>query len=234
MSRGVYVLDNGRRVEFHIQFYYRGEEKVVTSTPTTCSLHGWTFSIEASDSYIDFTDQDIEILQDAYKAMNKEGSETLNKSFDTGVASNWPGWNSPNPGGIFCAPITHGSTSMLVGFAVAGFVYGLVHLLAWNAPFHTKTEQLLWRISGCILAGSGLVIPLLEFASSIIEGFGECCSGVALLFFMLVASPAFICVAVLYVVARVYLIVECFISLTHLPDDAFKVPIWSQYVLHLT
>lgn len=38
---------------------------------------------------------------------------------------------------------------------------------------------------------------------------------------------------VLYVLARVYLVVECFINLAHLPESAYELPKWSQYVPHI-
>ncbi|SPO01171.1 uncharacterized protein DNG_03918 [Cephalotrichum gorgonifer] len=38
---------------------------------------------------------------------------------------------------------------------------------------------------------------------------------------------------ILYALARVYLLVECFINLAHLPDGAYQVPQWSQYVPHI-
>ncbi|KAK4450426.1 hypothetical protein QBC34DRAFT_437265 [Podospora aff. communis PSN243] len=38
---------------------------------------------------------------------------------------------------------------------------------------------------------------------------------------------------VLYVVARVYLVVESFINLSHLPESAYEVPRWSLYVPHI-
>ncbi|KAF2184187.1 hypothetical protein K469DRAFT_519079, partial [Zopfia rhizophila CBS 207.26] len=54
------------------------------------------------------------------------------------------------------------------GFAIEGLIYSVIHLLARNAPFHSRTEQLLWRISGCILDVSGFAIPLVELASSMV------------------------------------------------------------------
>lgn len=38
---------------------------------------------------------------------------------------------------------------------------------------------------------------------------------------------------VAYALARTYLVVECFINLAHLPDDAFRVAQWSQYIPHI-
>jgi len=37
----------------------------------------------------------------------------------------------------------------------------------------------------------------------------------------------------LYVCGRVYLVVECFINLAHLPESAYELPKWSQYVPHI-
>jgi hypothetical protein len=37
-----------------------------------------------------------------------------------------------------------------------------------------------------------------------------------------------------YTVARVYLVVECFINVAHLPDGAYQVPRWAQYVPHIS
>ena len=35
---------------------------------------------------------------------------------------------------------------------------------------------------------------------------------------------------ILYFLSRAFLVVECFINLTHLPDSAFQVPKWTQYM----
>lgn len=40
-------------------------------------------------------------------------------------------------------------------------------------------------------------------------------------------------VVLFYTLARVYLVVECFINLAHLPDGAYQVPQWAQYVPHI-
>ena len=40
------------------------------------------------------------------------------------------------------------------GFSLAAFIYGGLDALAWSAHFHSSVEQLLWRISACIVMGS--------------------------------------------------------------------------------
>ncbi|KAK0647995.1 hypothetical protein B0T16DRAFT_407565 [Cercophora newfieldiana] len=37
----------------------------------------------------------------------------------------------------------------------------------------------------------------------------------------------------LYLLARVYLVVESFINLSHLPKSAYEMPAWSLYVPHI-
>jgi hypothetical protein len=48
---------------------------------------------------------------------------------------------------------------------------------------------------------------------------------------MIWAVPA---AAALYLVARVYLIVESFLNLTYLEESTFLVPSWLQYMPHIT
>jgi len=38
---------------------------------------------------------------------------------------------------------------------------------------------------------------------------------------------------ILYCLARLYLVVECFINLFHLPDSVYLLPSWSQYMPHI-
>ncbi|KAL9102697.1 MAG: hypothetical protein Q9163_002188 [Psora crenata] len=45
-----------------------------------------------------------------------------------------------------------------MGFAAAGITYGGLHLLAWNAPFQTPLEAVLWRIASCSLICTPLIL----------------------------------------------------------------------------
>lgn len=118
--------------------------------------------------------------------------------------------------------------------AIAGFLYGSVHIAAWHTIFRTKTEEYLWKISAISLAVSGPigVCVIFIFRSWDIEGKGNMSLGrfllTSLLMFIL---PA---VGVVYVVARVYLIVESFINSTYLEASIFVVPNWLQYFPHIT
>ena len=67
------------------------------------------------------------------------------------------------------------------GFAAAGILYGGIHLLAWNAPFTSPAELVLWRFSACCIAGVPLVlgplvawieVPLLKGGVGALFGYG--------------------------------------------------------------
>lgn len=47
-----------------------------------------------------------------------------------------------------------------LGITLAGFLYGGLHLLAWDATFTSTAERTLWRIAALSLAASGLLVPV--------------------------------------------------------------------------
>ena len=118
--------------------------------------------------------------------------------------------------------------TIAVGIIISGFLYGGLHLLAWNAPFRSRTEEWLWRSSGISIMVSGLyIIPILlllvSSGDSSLSDFRFCLSCILSLFL----GPV-------YVVARVYLVVECFINLAYLHDSVYEMPSWSQYFPHIS
>lgn len=162
-------------------------------------------------------------------------------------AHNWPS-------DITLSELDAGSalTEAYIGLAMAGALYGGMHLLAWNAPFASRSEELLWRISGLLLMTSGPVILLLYvprnwFRRGIEEWANEPLANSEHLFLRLVVlgfriwvtggfylfTVLLVAFGVLYVFARVYLIVEWFLKLTHLPVSAYQDPSWTQYFPHI-
>jgi hypothetical protein len=63
---------------------------------------------------------------------------------------NWP---KLNIGDLF--ELKNDAIFFIFAFTSAGLEYGGIHLAAWNAPFTTKAQRLLWRVSGLTLAVSG-------------------------------------------------------------------------------
>lgn len=145
-------------------------------------------------------------------------------------------------------------------------------MLAWNAPFRTKTEQIMWRISAPSLKGYGFLfvrelffrkLNRLDFHTAtspreMNEYFWRHEDVLALaltfgskkgsLLFKLVATAltliyflfyycllaAILCEGFLYVLERVFLVVESFLSLFHSPPGLFRQPNWGPYFPHMS
>lgn len=127
-----------------------------------------------------------------------------------------------------------------LGFVLAALVYGGLHALAWFAHFNTSTEQLLWRISASMIMGGLLVAFCLLALTKLLMSVGALTWGHIKyrlrsdrnswrkvgICITLLTIPV---IAIVYTLARVYLVVECFISLAHLPAGVYDVPQWAAY-----
>jgi hypothetical protein len=137
--------------------------------------------------------------------------------------------------------------SLRAGFLFAGLIYGGLHLTAWDAPFPTSVETVLWRVSASVITCSGFAyLFMVHFLD--IQALELYCTGTprreikqkflrAILVMEKETRIAMWYMALptlgLYCFARVYLVVECFLSLAYLPNSTFLVPSWSQYVPHI-
>lgn len=48
--------------------------------------------------------------------------------------------------------------TLFIGFGFVGLIYGGLHCVAWNAPFTTSIERILWRISSITIAVTGVLV----------------------------------------------------------------------------
>ena len=122
--------------------------------------------------------------------------------------------------------------SIVFGFGAAALIYGGLHALAWFAHFGSSSESLLWRISTCVVMGGvPIVFVLFKFFSWLRDQTWP--AGV-------VNPPVYLILALMvlillaYTLARAYLVVECFINLSHLPAEVYNVPTWSTYFPHIS
>jgi hypothetical protein len=128
----------------------------------------------------------------------------------------------------------------LFAFTCAGMTYGAMHLVAWSYPFTGNIQEKLWRISGLAIAASGpslLILALLLRAiwrlEDIVNSSVTFSRGIGI-FTSCLSVVAIICFVLFYICARVFLVVECFISFAYLPDDVFQQPSWSYYIPHIS
>ena len=137
---------------------------------------------------------------------------------------------------------------LMFGFSVAALVYGGLHALAWFAHFNTSIEQLLWRISACVVMGglpvafgllalTKLLVVLEDWQRFSWDNIKYEAFNIVISNPWLEGGSMGICIililelviAIAYPLARVYLVVECFISLSHLPAGVYDVPDWAAY-----
>ncbi|KAI0599569.1 hypothetical protein F4775DRAFT_550467 [Biscogniauxia sp. FL1348] len=136
-------------------------------------------------------------------------------------------------------PIPNGCIHVLGGFAhdmmggcaIGSFIFGSVHLIAWNFEFPTSVEQQLWRISSIVTAISPACIWLTNYLLEIeenpkVRGISriaiEWTSALCGWIFVVIVSPV-------YTLSRLFISVEVFRALCFIPSDAF-IDTWANYL----
>ena len=164
------------------------------------------------------------------------------------IINGWPrckpllAWRCRNVNGTF--------PEKLAGFLstlwLLASLYGGIHLALWNHDFPTSVESLLWRISAATLTSAPILLLFLfpgavltfvleiglekifpRFSKGIWDSWGE---WVAICMFLVAGAAAML----LYIFARVFIVVESFISLRHVPIGVYEGGLgWSKYIPHL-
>ena len=140
--------------------------------------------------------------------------------------------------------------SVWVMFVCAALIYGGLHALPWNFDFRTGHEKALWRASVMIIVGFPLVIIAAYLARAVarrvVEKRREMRNrfppfkifkrrGVSLFISMvtLVGCLVLVALCLVYGLARVFIVVECFIALFNSVPGVFEEPAWSAYFPHI-
>lgn len=100
--------------------------------------------------------------------------------------------------------------------------YSCLHAIAWNFHFPTRTEQTIWRVNCIIMITTAFVFFLCQFCLKL----GRL--RLTINWQALVSSAA----VVIYTAARMYIAIECFVSLRSLPIGAFDSVQWSNFIPH--
>ncbi|KAF9008028.1 hypothetical protein BDQ17DRAFT_1407260 [Cyathus striatus] len=124
-------------------------------------------------------------------------------------------------------------------FELSTVVLGLVHCIAWNSDFPSMAEKTLWRTSSILTA----TVPLFD---AVIGSFLTMCYDlidsvykdegwrhVRLKIAGAVTAGVVMIGLFLYVVARLYLLLEAFLSLRALPPSAFENVEWTNFFPHI-
>ena len=120
---------------------------------------------------------------------------------------------------------TAGSEVEFLGLILGSVIFGGIHLAAWNFHYPTRIEQWLWRIASlwctCFLLVVVLIMLIMVGAADALH-FPDYIITVRLVQLSLI----------LYVVARLYLLVEIFRTLFFLPPSAY-ISTWATNVPHV-
>ena len=125
--------------------------------------------------------------------------------------------------------------------------YGGIHLAAWNFEFASNTELLMWKIACLVIMGdfiialgihlsalgskfiAGRIYPGPRFANLAIDdsytSFVRFFDKGRIVFYIILFIP--------YALSRVYIVVEAFISLRHVPIGAYASVPWVQEIPHM-
>ncbi|KAK4161497.1 hypothetical protein QBC43DRAFT_323439 [Cladorrhinum sp. PSN259] len=140
-------------------------------------------------------------------------------------------------------------------FIACAVVYGAIHAAAWNQHFHFNIERLLWKVSCIYIPSAGIaVLPLIyvwylmsrashktkleketgvdKLLLKLLSYLYDNLKGKPDLLFQLLRILIWP-LMLAYLLGRIYLVVEAFISLRSVPQSAYQTPDWTEYLPHL-
>ena len=114
-------------------------------------------------------------------------------------------------------------------FALCPALFGAIHVASWNIKLLTNVEQWLWRASALYCCTAGLIFYAIITLNDICEDYFQILEGMSDTIIGLVATAIFS----VYVIVRMFMIVEVFLSLRALPASAYESVQWSSFVPHI-
>ena len=189
-------------------------------SPTT--INRWTLAAAAIDTYPAIQEHYLFHSHDLSRCLHFRSEELL-----VPRVQNWP-WDDllRNVGGL------------VVGMVLwlACFVYGAVHIAAWNDHFPSVAEKWMWRSSSAYIGFCGGLWVVLNYGAQAykpfnafwerwMDGGGRPWQNV------LIGIPVVVCGSSL-ILARAFIVIEAFISIRELPAGAYDTPTWTQVCPH--
>ena len=113
--------------------------------------------------------------------------------------------------------------------SVVGVVFGGIHCAGWFFDFPSSEEAILWRVCSAVLTGIAFLLPLLISLSYVLLENLNLYDN-RLKFFLF---PFFTIILLVYVVSRLLLIVEAFISLRYLTPGMLALVKWTSFIPHI-
>ena len=117
----------------------------------------------------------------------------------------------------------------LLCLPVVGVVFGGIHCVGWFFDFPSSAEAMLWRVSSVVLTGIAFLFPILFTFVAILFGDSIYSTNQRRYF----AITVFTIILLVYVVSRLLLLVEAFISLRHLTLGMLALVKWTSFIPHI-
>jgi hypothetical protein len=112
--------------------------------------------------------------------------------------------------------------------AIIATIFGAIHCIAWSFPFPSRSERILWRISSLNTTCIPAVVLMIALLGNRIESKKEW----RWILPVVTPFPAHF-FALLYVLARVSLVVVAFASLRSMPSGAYCTVSWASFIPHI-
>jgi hypothetical protein len=120
--------------------------------------------------------------------------------------------------------------------SVVGIVFGGIHCIGWFFNFPSSEEAMLWRVSSAVLTGiaalsTGIVVLIPLLLKTIPDNLWcyDFLPSIHPAIFILSSIIMFLA----YVVSRLLLLVEAFISLRHLTPGMLALVKWTSFIPHI-
>ena len=112
---------------------------------------------------------------------------------------------------------------------VVGGVFGGIHCAGWFFDFPSSAEAMLWRVSSAVLTGIAFLLPILFIFATVlfrdlIDRTNQRESFTMVIFSIFLLG---------YLVSRLLLLVEAFISLRHLTPGMLALVKWTSFIPHI-
>ena len=119
-----------------------------------------------------------------------------------------------------------------VALLATWFIFGGLHLTAWNFPFVTEAEKITWRLASLVLTGAPLAMLIgLTIALQLVTLLDRTVTGIDCS--VIVARGCFVLGSCAGLCSRLALVGLMLASLRALPCSAYQTSIsWTAYVPH--
>ncbi|KAF5375800.1 hypothetical protein D9757_011199 [Collybiopsis confluens] len=113
----------------------------------------------------------------------------------------------------------------------AAMIFGAIHCIAWTSQFPSAQEKILWHVCSLLVACIPIYLALVNVLTAL-KAFKTI--AVLLGFWFLVSlGTLYVIVILLYILARLSLLVQGFLALRALPPAALEAVQWTNFLPHI-